>query len=323
MLLPWPVVVDADVLYRNVDFALCRGVPGMLIGQANRGYSLLTGVNLFAATDVLHETIRHLPDIATRRNTTVDAVHAVWDVIISPVVRFVELRPDAVDDPRLDGVDPKDLPSARLAALLAPAVLATDNRKHYKPFALPETKTDAVAKDLFTLGQFGAGTKGIMLFPTLAGAATLEGSKKMVSKLGGDVAAFVGLVLVGGAVYFLRTQRGQTFRHGLADAVEQAGPPLMEFLDREQAADDRVGAFAVEQLEEPNAIALIARRLAVEKSVMTTTEVAAELRLRRIGFPPGQSQQTQTREWLAREPCFDEVSRGHWSLGYHLRSGSR
>src|ERR1039458_10869307 len=33
MLLPWPVVVDADVLYRNVDFALCRGLPGMLIGQ--------------------------------------------------------------------------------------------------------------------------------------------------------------------------------------------------------------------------------------------------------------------------------------------------
>lgn len=315
MLVPWPVVVDADVLYRNVDYALQWAAPGRLVGQANRGYTLLTGVSLFAATEVKTETIRHLPDIAKRRNRPLADVERAWSEVVAPAVRFVELRPGAVSDPRLDGVDPKDLPSARLVALLARAVLATDNRKHYKPFALPETKTDAVAKDLFTLGQFGAGAKGVMLFPTLTGVATIEGSKKMVSKLGGDVAALVGLALLGAAAYFLTTDRGRNLRTHMREMAEQAGPPLMEMLENAQAADDRVGAFAVERLGDPDALAVIARRLAVGQTIMTTAEVSSELRMHDFGFASGQSHHVQTRAWLVREPCFTEVERGRWVLG--------
>lgn len=318
MLVPWPVVVDADVLYRNVDFAVRRGAPGMLIGQANRGYSLLTGVSLFAATEVREEMVRHLPDIAKRRNETIDVVEQVWNRLVAPSVRFVELRPDAVNDLRLDGVHTKDLPSARLAVLLARAVLATDNRKHYKPFALPDTKTDAVAKDLFMLGQFGAGAKGVMLFPSLTGAATIEGSKRMVSRLGGEAAAVIGLVLLGGGIYFLSTDRGASVRRAAAEMIEKASPPLMDLVASANAADDRVRAFAVERFGEPDALATVARRLAVSQSVMTTGEIATELRLGRLSFPPGQSHHTQTRAWLVREPCFHEAARGQWTLGYHL-----
>jgi hypothetical protein len=209
------------------------------------------------------------------------------------------------------------LPSARLAALLARAVLATDNRRHYKPFALPETKTDTVAKHLFMLGQFGAGAKGVMLFPSLTGAATIAGSKRMVSKLGGEAAAIIGLVLLGAGIYFLETDRGTSVRRGAAEMIENAGPPLMNLVATAQAADDRVRACAVERVGEPDALATVARRLAVSQSVMTTGEIATELRMHRLGFPPGQSHHTQTRAWLVREPCFHEVARGYWTLGSH------
>jgi hypothetical protein len=35
MLMPTPVVVDADVLIRNVEYAIRRGYPGALLGRAS------------------------------------------------------------------------------------------------------------------------------------------------------------------------------------------------------------------------------------------------------------------------------------------------
>lgn len=95
---------------------------------------------LFAAIEVGDGAVRHMPDIAHRRGVGLEVVEKALTDVILPSVRFGEVGADTVEDPRLDGVDPEDLPSARLAALLAPAVLATDNRKHYRPFAIPNTK---------------------------------------------------------------------------------------------------------------------------------------------------------------------------------------
>ena len=47
-----PIVVDADVLHRNVDYYLWKGwIPSLLDG-ASMHYSLLTGVVLFATARV-------------------------------------------------------------------------------------------------------------------------------------------------------------------------------------------------------------------------------------------------------------------------------
>ena len=88
MFLPWPVVVDADVLYRNIDFAVRWGNPGALLGQASPSYSLIGGVVLFAATEVCDEAVRHMPDIARRRGVSLDVVDKAWRELILPSVRF-------------------------------------------------------------------------------------------------------------------------------------------------------------------------------------------------------------------------------------------
>lgn len=323
VLLPVPVVVDANVLIRNVEYPIRTGRAGALLGHAGTHYSLLSGIMLFAAAEVREEAVRHLPDVAERQGVGLDRVRAVWNELIVPAVRFVALREGAVGDPRVDQVrelDPPDASTAALTALLAPSVLATDNRKHFRPLGLPsmkEVKTDAIAIDLFAVGQFGIGVKGTLLFPTLAGAVTIDGSKKVAAKLGSDAAALLGLLILGGAVLFLASDRGRDLRTKLGEIAREAGPPLAEFLARSTAATERVGAFAVEPLGTPDALAAIARRLAVGQSVMTTREVADELRLGGFGFDGGGRHNTATRAWLQRESCFQEVARGHWALGYH------
>lgn len=104
VLLPAPVVVDANVLIRNVDYAIRTGRSGALLAGASRGYSLISGVVLFAAAEVADESIRHLPDIAQRRDASLDEVRGVWNSLIVPNVRFVSLHARASSDPRVKEV---------------------------------------------------------------------------------------------------------------------------------------------------------------------------------------------------------------------------
>jgi hypothetical protein len=317
MLIPVPVVVDADVLIRNVEYTIRKGWAGALLGRASSGYSLATGVVLFAAAPAGGEAIRHLPEVAERQGVDLQTVRATWNSLIVPNVRFVKLRDDAVSDPRIEGVHPKDVPTAILASLLSPAVLATDNRKHFRPFGLPdEIKTDAVAIDLYAVGQYGAGVNSATLVPRLSGAMVVEGAKKASAKLGNDTVALIGLVILGGLVLFLLSERGRSFRAKVGEAAREYGPPLMERVAEGMAAGERVGEFAIERVGDPDALAVLARHLAVGQTMMSTVDVARELRRRGYSFRGGVQHETATRAWLVREPCFHEFQHGHWSLGY-------
>jgi hypothetical protein len=90
MLMPGPVVVDADVLIRNVEYTIRKGWAGALLGRASGGYSLATGVVLFAAAPAGGEAIRHLPEVAERQGVDLQTVRATWNSLIVPNVRFVE-----------------------------------------------------------------------------------------------------------------------------------------------------------------------------------------------------------------------------------------
>jgi hypothetical protein len=318
MLMPVPVVVDADVLIRNVEYTVRKGWAGALLGRASGGYSLSTGVVLFAAAPAGGEVIRHLPEVAERQGVDLQTVRATWNSLIVPSVRFVKLRNDAVSDPRIEGVHPKDVPTAVLASLLAPAVLATDNRKHFRPFGLAdEIKTDTVAIDLYAVGQYGTGVNSATLVPRLSGAMAVEGAMKVSAKLGNDVTALIGLVILGGLVLFFLSERGSSFRAKVGKAAQEHGPQLMEWMAEGIAASQRVGEFAIERVREPDALAVLARHLAVGQTMMSTAEVARELRQWGYSFRGEVRHEMATRAWLVRESCFHEFQHGHWSFGYH------
>jgi hypothetical protein len=322
MLSPAPVVVDADVLLRNVDYAVHKGYSPALLAQASANYSLFSGVVLFAAPEVGGEVFRHLPDIASRRHVSVMEVQDLWNSLIVPNVRFVPVDLEDDFDPRVahirkDPASSSDAPTAALAALLAPVVLLTDNRRHFRPFGLSDVKSDAIALDLFTLGRFGIGARGAVMFPTVAGSATIEGTKRLSVALGRDLSLLIGLVALGALALFLTTDRGRSFRAKMAEVARQVGPPLQALMEEVGSAGERVEAFAVEAVGEPRAISLVARHLAVGQARMATGEIAQFLRESGFRFQGGASHATATRAWLERESCFHEVSWGHWALGYH------
>ena len=320
MLIPAPIVVDADVLIRNVEYAIRNARLGALFANASSHYAIATSVVLFATPQGGGAAIRHLPDVAERTGVPLVDVHRLWNELFVPRVRFVPLRDDAVDDPRVEavhGLHSNDAPTAALTVLLARAVLATDNRKHFRPFELPNTKTDLVAIDVAQIGEFGNAMTAAMLLPTVTGLGVYEGSRKVISLLGEEGAALVGLVALGGILLYWRSERSKGMRSTLADAARELGPPIGAAVDRGITAGERVAAFAVDRLDEPDALALVARRLAVGQTMMTTTEIVRDLRMRGFSFGKGTRLETETRAWLERESCFHEPYRGAWTLGYH------
>lgn len=320
MLYPVPVVVDADVLIRDVQYAATAGHLPRRLCSASGEYSLFTGVSLFSTPQVFGEAIRHLPDIAERTKMSETEVRTTWNREVVPKVRVVQIDEHAVTDARVAAVRElhhTDAPTAALAVVLAPAVLLTDNRKHFAPFGMPSTKSDAVAKDTVTLSEFGIGTRGAMLFPTLGGVGVFEGSKKVVAHVGKDGAALIGLLAVAGFWLFLTSARGRPVRARVTEVAREVGPPLAAMVEAAMAAGQRVDEFAVRRVGKADALAVVARRLAVGQPVMTTREVAQELQGRGFRFEGGGRFETRTRAWLVGQSCFHELSRGHWSLGYH------
>jgi hypothetical protein len=322
MLMPAPLVVDADVLIRNVEYAAKKDYAPALLGQASGTYSLFTGVVLFATPQVIDETEQHLPEIVARTRDP-EAVARVWSEMFLPRIRVVPLDLSEIVDQRIDGVSalhPNDAPTAALAVLLAPAVLLTDNRKHFLPFGLAETKTDAVAIDAFAIGELGAGLQSATIIPRLSAMAAVEGSKKVVRALGPELTLIIGLILIGAFAWYLTTERGQRTRGQLAEFGRTYGPPLMAEVEKRIEAGDRLTAFAID--EAPlTPLNLIARRLAVGQSSMTSAEIVRELAVHSLRFRGAKNQATAARAWLARHSCFTEGPRGHWSLGFYRAAG--
>jgi hypothetical protein len=313
-----PTVVDADVLLRNVDFTWRNGLPGALLAMADSHYSLTTGVGLFAASEVLDEVERNLPRIASHRRAPDAQFRRVWDEQVGPKVRFVELDPESMLDPRIEGTDSKDRPTARLAALLAPCVIATDNRRHFRSFDLAKTKTDHVALDLRRIGGVTLGTKGALIPPGLILGLGGEAAKSLEARIGRGptVSAFLLATLLVGLL--VSSERARPLRAELADAYRKAAPLVAEQMLLASKAGERIEAFAIERGPDSSSpLAMLARRLATLQSVMTTEEISSSLIGAGVPFE-GERHQKATRAWLVSNPCFEEISRGRWALGRHL-----
>lgn len=317
MLPPPPTVVDADVLLRNVDFAWRKGHPGALIALADGRYSMTSGVGLFAAVEVRAEVERHLVDFARHRKAPQDSFWRVWEEQVGSKVRFVAVDPDALADPRIEGTDPQDRPTARLAALLAPCVIATDNRRHLKPFELGSTKTDHVALDLRQIGGVTLATQGALIPPRLLIAGIGELAKGLDARIGRGPGAAVILLIVATLGLIASSERAGPLRRRLAETSREAWPLVAHQLLRASEAGERVEAFAIQSGSDSSSpMATVARYLATRQPLATTNQIAELLTEAGFSFS-GKCHRTATRAWLLACPCFEEVGCGRWALGCH------
>ncbi len=330
-ILPLPVVVDADVLSRSLDHAVRHGYEPAVVRHASPSYSTFTGITVFATREVVAETYRRFDEIAIARRIPVAHVERVWDEAFCPRIRVVNMsRVDAPSDGRVDDVarrDSDDAPTAKLAVLLAPCVLLTDNWDHFQAFgekAPHPTRsidtTTGYALDVRDLGEFLGMLNAGMIPPRLAGVAVFEGGKALVRWVGRDVALAVAVMLLGGIVLYSRTDRGRQTRERLVEAAKELaaehGPAVGAAFEIGVQTAERLSAFAVAPGAE-TLTALVARELAC-RGVMTTAAIADNLLWRGCRVGPASTHRRDVRAALVAQSCFWEPNRGSWTLGYHL-----
>lgn len=319
--MPIPVVVDACVLLRNVGYTLRKGWNGALVESASGNYTLFSGIVLFATPEVLEEVEEHLSRIACHAGVSADAALQIWNNVFLPRLRIVDLNEGLVSDPRVADVrtlDPDDAPTAALVVALAPCVLLTDNRKHFEPLGLPNQPVDEIAVDIHKVSELMTGTNSVVLLTGLTGTGVVEGTKKIVSALGKQGAFLVALLLAGAAYLYWRSEPGSRFRRGIAAVARDVGPPLLEAVAERTSLSEKIAALAIEPANDrSSAFRIVAQRLATRQTTMTTAEIAQYLGESGYHFRNDGNHRTLVRSWLVANPCFFELQRGHWSLGYH------
>jgi hypothetical protein len=335
-ILPLPVVVDADVLSRSVDHALREGYAPAVVSRASPNYGSFTGITVFVTARVLSETFRRFGEIAAARSVAVDDVKRVWDDLFSSRIRVVDMfEVDDVHDERVIDVaqrDADDVDTARLAVLLAPCALLTDNWEHFQSFrqkAPHPTRsidaTTAYALDVRDLGQFLSMLNAGTIPPRLAGLAVFEGGKAFVRWVGRDGSLVIAVLLLGGLALYLQTDEGRRVRERVIDTAKQLaaehGPALGAALEVGVATAERLTAFAV-QPGQSCATSLVARELA-GRGIMTTVALADHLASQGYRYSPISENRKHVRAWLIKQSCFWEPTRGSWTLGYHVRPRDR
>jgi hypothetical protein len=318
--LPLPIVVDADVLHRNIDYCLRTGWTPRLIDSASHGYTLLTGVVLFATARVQEEIERQLDEIAIRREVPREDVAHVWNETFLPRIRFVEIQDGAVADPRVEQVralHEADAPTAALAVMLSPCVVLTDNRKHFAPLGIPDIQTDRIAVDARELSRYYGSANAMTIVPTLTGAMAIEGSKKMISTIGRDASILIALLLIGAAVVIWRSEPGGQIRASAKKLAREVGPSLAQVATRALVLSEEMSALAIDAPAPPDsAIRFLAKILATRQTIMSTAEIGRRLHEHGYRFIGTGVYATRVRGWLTSQDCFCETQRGHWTLGY-------
>jgi hypothetical protein len=320
-MVPLPIVLDADVLHRNVDYCLRTGYTPKLLEAASASYSLLSGVVVFATARVREEVERQLVEIAEGRDVPLSEVTALWERLFLPRIRFVEMSDRDVEDSRVDEVrmlHDADAPTAALAVLLAPCVLLTDNRKHFAPLRIADTRTDLIAVNAKELAGYYGSLNAMALVPTVTGALVLEGSKRFVSSVGREMALVIAALFIGAGVVLWLSEPAGEFREGLKKFAREVGPPLAESATRALVLTEEMSALAIDPpAGNDSAVRMIAKILATRQTVLSTSEISRRLLEHGYRFTALGAHATSTRSWLMGQRCFVEQERGHWTLGYH------
>ena len=317
---PVPVVVDADLLIRNIGYGVREGTDESLITNARPGYARAGGIPLYATTAVAAEVERHLHEVARRCERPEQEVIAVWNDVFRPRIVFVPVRGDELDDPRIAAVrrlHEKDAPTAALAVLLGESVLLTHNVKHFRPLGIAGQDVTEMSIEAHRLGSALKQADAATVLPRVVGYGAYAGTQRLVAAVGSEGVLAFALLGLGLIVKYWETDRIRSVRAGAVRVMQEIGPPLGEFLERAERASATLWQFAVAPMEPRPAMSCIARALAAE-ATLSTEEIADRLRWDGFGFNGG-VHRTQTRAWLLREQCFHEVRRGHWSLGYVIR----
>ena len=126
------------------------------------------------------------------------------------------------------------------------------------------------------------------------------------------LALALGLAAGAGAVMYLNSDRGRAMRERAGHVFGEVGKVVLtqvgEAMTMRNHALARLERTAVPLADDPPLISRVARALAIQPG-MTAAEVAVVL------DESGRAMTTTVRDLLRATPAFEQVRRGHWTLG--------
>lgn len=311
------VVIDTSVITSDVIKAVKWGLPSPLYLAMRTG--LVRG---FMAHHTWAEVPRILAKRAPREGAGLAAADKLWWQSYIKVIRFVPTGDLPLGDPVLEQAlgtrDPSDLPTVRLASMIAPAVvLAADpdlqdiGLAYERWWEVPEAIRNIVA------GRGSTDLAARVLFGTGYGAvALIRGAARSLRQ------PWVAVTVFSIAAVAPATRRRwypQTRRW-----VEQRGPRMRQVAGSACRAifgvfEQYWAAAAIwssAQRGQPGRTLVyrVARLLATNPKPMTRTEIAARLHTE-VSERGHRAVMTDLYVILNRHQAFCQVSRSRWQLG--------
>ena len=311
------VVIDTSVITSDVIKSAKGGLPSPLYLAMETG--LVRG---YMAHHTWAEVPRVLAKRAAREKCDLAAVEKLWWDRYVKLIRFVSTADLPPGDPELEKAlgrrDPSDLPTLKLASLIAPAVvLAADpdlvdiGLAYERWWDVPEVIRKMVA------GQGGM---------ELAGRVVLGSAYGSVALVRGAVGALRRPWVAAGvlAVATIAAITREMWYPRLRERTEQASPPVRD-------AMTSVGRWILGRFEEygraltvwsaarrgrpgPTLAHAVARVLAVSSEPMTRTEIAARLQTQ-VASRGHRVVMADLHAVLNRYQAFCQVTQHRWQLG--------
>lgn len=311
-----PAVVDSSFL-----------VSDILRTTRNRQQStfldgIKTGVmRAFIAHQVWAEVSRSIRRAAEERRLDAGVAEQIWWREYIPRLRVVEVEGlPTIQANAVLARDPSDVPTMKLASLLAPVVVLASDRDLQDP-GIATQKCFQVVEAAGSLTIVAEGTWAGMVAMQAAGAAgqsAVRGIAAVARRREGQLVlvGLAGAAVIGGALLRRATLREDTRRLGqrLGAVIKEGVVPFLESMAMVYENAIKVWEAEEYQAKGGSVQQQVARALAVSPHPLNRTQLASLIR------PDGTDAERRRlvrdlASVLAAAPAFSPVSKRRWELG--------
>ncbi|WP_329101607.1 hypothetical protein [Streptomyces sp. NBC_01439] len=301
-------VVDTNALLSSIENDCRKGFRSRLLRMTDGGTA-----TLYAADHVLDETYEHLPRMAKHGLVSLATLRAHFEAEYLPALRFVTMSDvDGPDAQVLAITDTDDVPTGRLAKLIAPCVVFSDDRHLKRPGFAPKDWQRA-AKSVLDITE-GLRGQAVAVNAAVLPARGAVGLVKLLGRQAGISPWAIGAVVLGGGALLLKKpDRRKAVASFAVRAFEVVGTKLEAGAAQERLGVEKLREVIVATSSQPT----IRQRVAITLARQNEPLLAAEVQeLIQAHFRDGPGATTkEVRAVLEEGTEFVRVERYRWQLG--------
>ncbi|MGW0864699.1 hypothetical protein [Streptomyces sp. NPDC002611] len=301
-------IVDTNALLSSIENDCRKGFRSRLLRMSDDGTAVL-----YAAEHVLEETYEHLPRMAARGLVPLSTLRAHFEAEYLPALRFVTMSDvDGPDEQVLAITDADDVPTGRLAKLIAPCVVFSDDKHLKKPGFAPKDWQRA-AKSALDIAE-GIRDQVVTVNAAALPARGAVGLVKLLGRQTGISPWAIGAVALGGGALLLKQpDRRKVAASFAVKALEVVGTKLEAATAQERRGVEKLREVILAAPSRPTIRQQVAITLARQTEPLLAAEVH-ELIYRHFPDEPAVDVQA-VRAVLEDGAEFVRVKRYRWQLG--------